>query len=228
MQIQLVRLSDQIPLCREALTYVSAERRHKISRMVQKDDKKRSLIAELLIRAAASKQLNMPFESIRIKRSPYGKPYIDNVRHFRFSVSHSGEYVALAVSRCRVGIDVERAVPIDMKIASRFFTSGECQYLFSLNNELERQIAFFKLWTLKESYTKAEGKGLLIPLNSMEFDVRDKPCLLAGRHSQRYRFFSECMANNKYAISLCHMEKNPAFQYSVINEEKLYSDLLST
>ena len=54
------------------------------------------------------------------------------------------------------------------ELAQRFFAAAECEYLRGLPPSLLRE-AFFRIWTLKEAYIKAEGKGLSIPLDSFHF-----------------------------------------------------------
>ena len=57
-----------------------------------------------------------------------------------------------------VGIDVEKIKDINIKIADRFFSKEESGR-FIQKEESERLKYFFDLWTLKESYIKAETEG---------------------------------------------------------------------
>lgn len=104
----------------------------------------------------------------KLKISEYGKPYLDGERLF-FNLSHSGKYAAAAVSDAEVGIDIEKCRRVNLKVADRYFTAAEREYIYSKAEEKERQDAFLSLWTKKESFLKAVGKGLNIPLDS--FDV---------------------------------------------------------
>ncbi|MDD4774148.1 MAG: 4'-phosphopantetheinyl transferase superfamily protein [Eubacteriales bacterium] len=74
-----------------------------------------------------------------------------------FSVSHSGDLWACAVSGRRVGLDIqrvtcERNVPA---ISRRFFHPEEIAYL-----EQNGYNGFFSVWTAKESYVKYTGDGI--------------------------------------------------------------------
>jgi 4'-phosphopantetheinyl transferase len=102
-----------------------------------------------------------------------------------FNVSHSGSIALLAFARGRLlGVDVEQVREnFDHEaIARRFFSEEEQRQLAALAAG-ERYQAFFRCWTRKESYIKAQGAGLSLPLR--QFDVSLKPgdlnALLATR-----------------------------------------------
>ena len=67
-------------------------------------------------------------KSLRLRRAEGGKPYFADLP-LHFNVSHSGGYVACALSDCdEVGVDIETSNPPDeraKKIAQRFFTKDE-------------------------------------------------------------------------------------------------------
>jgi 4'-phosphopantetheinyl transferase len=77
------------------------------------------------------------------------------------------------VTRCgEIGVDVER---IDRKVehldlAKRFFAPDESAVLAKAPTHHVPEL-FFELWTLKESYIKARGMGLSIPLDDFAFAV---------------------------------------------------------
>jgi 4'-phosphopantetheinyl transferase len=71
-----------------------------------------------------------------------------------------------------VGVDAEasdRSVDT-LGLAKRFFAPGEARLLASLPTE-RRIDAFYRLWTLKESFIKAVGQGLSIPLDAFFFTL---------------------------------------------------------
>ncbi|HWQ58162.1 MAG TPA: 4'-phosphopantetheinyl transferase superfamily protein [Clostridia bacterium] len=85
-----------------------------------------------------------------------GKPYFDAPGAPRFSVSHSGELWACAISRDRIGFDVECRKARDWRsIAERFFHPAERDLALAGGEG-----AFFLLWTAKESYVKYLGVGI--------------------------------------------------------------------
>jgi 4'-phosphopantetheinyl transferase len=79
-----------------------------------------------------------------------------------FNLAHADEVVALAFTLGRkVGIDVERIDrAIDaLALAERFFPAEEAASLRGLA-EPHRSVAFFRGWTRKEAFVKAQGEGL--------------------------------------------------------------------
>jgi phosphopantetheine--protein transferase-like protein len=74
-----------------------------------------------------------------------------------FSLSHSGEVVALAISSRRIGIDIQELQPKISTLARRFMAENE--YIFWRNLGEEEKIIFASLiWAAKEAMFKAWGQ----------------------------------------------------------------------
>ena len=90
----------------------------------------------------------------------YGKPYIDKEGVY-FNISHSKGRVACAVSDTPVGIDIEKLTEkndTDIKnFAKRYFVENE---IALLEKENYSSLAFYKIWTGKEAYSKMLGSAL--------------------------------------------------------------------
>ncbi|XP_074355213.1 uncharacterized protein LOC141693923 isoform X2 [Apium graveolens] len=109
--------------------------------------------------------------SLKFRKNIHGKPELEwpenndwNPPELHFNVSHSSSLVACGVTiDCPIGIDVEdkeRKIKHNiMAFARRYFSQQEKKLLKSISDpELERQ-EFLKLWTFKEAYVKALGRG---------------------------------------------------------------------
>lgn len=81
------------------------------------------------------------------------------------NLSHSGNYVAHACGRKKLGVDLEVIRTAKPEIAVRFFTKEESRAVQEADGDGKDEV-FFRLWTGKEAVVKAEGSGLKIPLNS--------------------------------------------------------------
>ncbi|WP_425089188.1 4'-phosphopantetheinyl transferase family protein [Stappia sp.] len=111
----------------------------------------------------------------RFAVADHGKPYVADVADAPvFNLSHSDGMIALAVASStgtglRLGIDVEAMNrQVSEGVAERFFAPREVADLQALPGHA-RDDRFFALWALKESYIKAVGMGLAIPLDSFAF-----------------------------------------------------------
>lgn len=88
-----------------------------------------------------------------VLRTDAGKPYFKDLP-IKFSVSHSGHRVILAVSEREIGADIQFMSPRSTDIAKRYFTAAECDYIGS---DISR---FYEIWTKKEALGKWRGTGL--------------------------------------------------------------------
>jgi 4'-phosphopantetheinyl transferase len=115
--------------------------------------------------------------SLQFEVNDFGKPFLaadqpgDTIH---FNVSHSHELALFAFVRGReIGVDLEhvRSVFDELAVAQRFFAPGEIAELQRLDPVL-RVAGFFNCWTRKESYIKARGLGLSLPLDNFQVSLR--------------------------------------------------------
>jgi len=139
------------------------------------EDRHCFLVAHALLRTTLSRYAAVPPGQWRFRTAAHGRPEIAfpaAATSLRFNLSHTRGLVACAVTTQRdVGVDVER---IDGRRAAddvwkRYFSPSEIEALAKLSSAA-RTDAFFDYWTLKESYIKARGLGLEIPLDGFSFD----------------------------------------------------------
>ncbi|WP_162160552.1 4'-phosphopantetheinyl transferase family protein [Paenibacillus gorillae] len=157
----------------EWLPYVSEGRRERVARFHFAKDAQRSLFGELLARYALCENTGRGNSELKFIQNRFGKPMLERERDEReiyFNLSHSGQWVVCAVDYTPVGIDVEEMKPISFEIAKRFFSKDEYEALLR-EPEISRQQYFYALWTMKESFIKADGRGLSLPLDQFTIDV---------------------------------------------------------
>jgi 4'-phosphopantetheinyl transferase len=121
------------------------------------------------LREALASRLDIPAESLEFRRTPAGKPFIINEPGCEFSISHSGEWLVIAMGAVPVGIDIETRTPnVDVtKLAARFFSSTDAALLSSCPPH-ERSAHFAKQWVAKEAALKAAGSGIAQHLHKAE------------------------------------------------------------
>ena len=144
------------------LPLVSLEKQERIKNYYFKWDAHNSLLGDVLVRMEICKIMKMKNDEIEFFINAYGKPSLVNNDYIHFNISHSGNYIACAISDKPVGIDIEQIRPVDLKIAERFFTPYETEYI----KDDEHSNRFYEVWTKKEAYIKCIGKGLYITLST--------------------------------------------------------------
>ena len=131
------------------------------------------VLGKRLTRTVLGRRLGLPPGTLAFAPGERGKPALVGPAADAapgFNLAHSGLLVALAVSDGRrVGIDVERVRrgPNFNKLARRFFCPRETRALEAADPEQRRRL-FFKFWTLKEAYLKAEGSGISLSLRAVD------------------------------------------------------------
>jgi len=134
------------------------------------------LIAHALCRLALSSCADVDPRAWIFRREEHGRPIIEAPLApplLRFNLSHTRAMVAVLVAfGIEVGVDIEDTTrgSDTMKIAQRFFSRREAQALAACPPE-DRSARFFDYWTLKESYIKARGLGLSLPLGQFSFQL---------------------------------------------------------
>lgn len=176
-----VRDPDLLHRC-EALLDPLERARH--GRFLGDEDRHLFLVSHALIRLVLSRYASVAPEVWRFRRGPHGRPEIDTpgVAGLDFSLSHTRGLVAAAIAhRSAVGVDVEAVDPrrATSEIAARFFSAPEIATLAGLSGEA-RVDRFFDFWTLKESYVKARGAGLSLPLDKFWFTFLPARALALG------------------------------------------------
>ena len=131
-------------------------------------------VSHTLVRTALSRYSEIPPRKWRFVENEHGKPRIApdlDSAPLSFSLAHTKGVAVVAVTRgADVGVDVERVDRIvdAARLSSRFFSPEETAALQELSPDRLRE-RFFLYWTLKESYIKAQGVGLSLPLDSFSF-----------------------------------------------------------
>ena len=65
------------------------------------------------------------------------KPVLRNAKGLYFNISHSGDYVALALSDKEVGCDIQEIRPYNPRVAGRNYCKRETEIIESSNNKMK-------------------------------------------------------------------------------------------
>ena len=98
-------------------------------------------------------------QSLTVAYESKGKPYIFHMP-WHYNLSHSRDYVALAISDAPVGIDIQEKRPYTDSLVKRFFSEAEAAAYEGLFPATDRETLFYTFWCRKEAYGKLLGTGL--------------------------------------------------------------------
>jgi 4'-phosphopantetheinyl transferase len=141
-------------------------------------DKQRFLTGRALIRGVVGTELGVAPGDVAIDAScfdcgkPHGKP---KVAGLEVSISHSGDWVALALTdSAPVGVDVEEVRDADVDgLAGIAFSPAELT-AFETVAPAHRKAAFFTYWARKEAVVKATGKGMSVAMSKLTLSGYDE------------------------------------------------------
>ena len=177
---------------------ISEYRLKKAKNYKNEDDRKLSILSSLLLDKALKKH-DLSERDMKYTFNAYGKPYFANAEDLHFSISHSGEYAMVVLSDKEIGCDIQQIKDINLSIADRFFTAEERKYVKCTED-------FFRIWTLKESFIKAIGKGLALPLNSFSIKGLDSDKSYCEYNRELYEF-KEFDKMTGYCIAVCEVKR---------------------
>ena len=135
------------------------------------------LVTRALVRTVLSRYASISPADWQFQKNKWGRPEIKENScdlPLKFNLSHTEGLIVCAVSLgSEIGVDIENRSrrEVNLRIADRYFAPNEVVELRSLP-ESQQMDRFFDYWTLKESYIKACGKGLAIPLNQFCFNLK--------------------------------------------------------
>ena len=133
-----------------------------------------------------------------------GKPSLAERPDLHFNLSHAEGVTACIVSDSECGIDCECVRPCRMRVAKRAFSPQENARLENAEGE-ERDMLFFRIWTLKEAYVKALGTGISYPMNSVTIMPEGEGIFsdAEGWH------FAQYIINGRAIVSVCESKPIP-------------------
>jgi 4'-phosphopantetheinyl transferase len=164
---------------------LSDDERQQEQRFYFEKDRRQYLVTRALVRTVLSRYSKVSPEAWNFRRNAYGRPEIINEEScasaLSFNLSHTDGLILLGVTRTQsLGVDAEnlnrKNAPLD--IADQFFSPWETEALYAISESIRTE-RFFHYWTLKESYVKARGQGLSIPLDQFGFVFPDEQSILA-------------------------------------------------
>lgn len=196
----------------------SAERKERAEKYRIKEDKIRCIVSDVLLRYALCEHVNnlkssehgRLLENLKLEKNEHGKPFVEDMNGFEFNISHSGKWVVVGYGKTPVGVDIEKIRRDEevKKIASRYFTKGENEYILEEEDLFPERFA--EIWTGKESYLKYLGEGIGRSIKTVDvLSLKGKG--LAGKPFDKEYFLSYFAEEQLETITVDYGELIVAF-----------------
>jgi 4'-phosphopantetheinyl transferase len=139
-----------------ALAEISVQRREQALRFKFEQGQRTCVLAYLLLKKGLREEYGITGNPL-FEYGEHGKPFIVGHPEIHFSLSHCREAVACAVSDRPIGVDVESVQRKWESLAQYCMNDDELRQI----EQAERpDVAFIRLWTMKEARLKLTGEGI--------------------------------------------------------------------
>jgi 4'-phosphopantetheinyl transferase len=177
VHVWLVRVDSEKAPAPESWPLLDAAERETAERFYFKRDWNLYVKSHVWLRRLLGQFTDQEPQDVRFHREPNAKPVmlasLGTAVPF-FNLSHTDGYLAIAISMTDdVGIDVEkiRTIRDAGNLMQTILHPAEQAELAAMSPQ-QREHWFYRLWTAKEAYTKAIGKGLSHRFDRIAVDVR--------------------------------------------------------
>ena len=167
---------------------INAVRKRKIDKYTKYSEKKRALLAGILLKYAIIEH-GIDYDSCEFLIDESGYEHILNKTDVFFSISHAEDVSVCAFSDSLVGVDIENKSRFKKvkqeSLSKRIMTSDEYRKYNSIDLE-EKNVFMSRIWTRKEAFSKVCKKGLAMDFSKIDtldekrfrtFDVYNDYCI---------------------------------------------------
>lgn len=168
----------------------------------------RSHAHKLLRECLRTRNIEYVTDSTPIVRNEHGKPSLAEYPEIKYNLSHASGIAVCFISDTECGVDCEGVRPYRPNVVKRAFSENE-KILIENAPENERDLLFFRLWTLKEAYVKAIGIGISYPLNTVEFSFDGKRIISSVKD---HTFRQYILKDGKFIVSVCTENKGGLYE----------------
>ena len=154
-----INLADALPWLsplRNLLTWDEVERALRYHRA---DDELRFSCTRALLRLLLARYTQQPAGQLQFVTGTNRKPALEGLADWQFNVSHSGNWLLIAIGRAHVGVDLEWINP-SFLFGDMLELSFSCAEQRHIESDADTRLGFYRLWTRKEALVKATGKGM--------------------------------------------------------------------
>lgn len=171
-----------------SLAVISEQRRQQALSMRHDQGRRQSVGAYLLLKQALRDEAGIE-DNPQFSYGPHGQPFLADYPEWHFSMSHCREAVGCVLSRQPVGLDIESVGRMRPNVLGYAMNDDEQAEIMGASDP---QVAFTRLWTMKESLLKLQGCGLHDGMRDILKQCRDD-----------YRFTTIEVLEHHYVYTFC-------------------------
>lgn len=186
----------------------------------------RFIIARATLRKLLSLYLTINPSDIQFSYTEHEKPMLlfPANTHLQFNLSHSKNIAVYAFTyHYPVGIDIEKIkADYPQAVAERFFNPSELHTLNTLLSS-EKLRAFYRLWSRKEAFVKAIGKGIAnISLSS--FAVSTQPIVETLHYEDQAWTLASLNIDDDYEAAIASSQTIKKLTYWIFSNQEVKFD----
>ncbi|QBN18957.1 4'-phosphopantetheinyl transferase family protein [Flavobacterium nackdongense] len=174
--IYTLHLPEYIELTKELIHFLNADELDRANRFYREKDRNQFIICRSILKIILAEHANTELKNITLDYHFNKKPYLGSHPWLHFNISHSEDFAVIAISKCKLGIDVE-FVSKDfdyLPLLPEVFTENEILFVQEAEN---KEYAFYCLWTRKEAFVKAIGQGInddfkIVPALNGQYNIQ--------------------------------------------------------
>ena len=210
VQLWRIELEDATGLLDRYASLLNAAEQTRASRRIGQV-RDHFTIGRACLRLLLANALAIEARDLDITNGLHGKPGIEATGQLSvsFNLAHSKDTVLIAIRRHgELGVDVEHVDNLTdlMDVARANFTENESNLLAAIADPQTRLRTFYTYWTRKEAVGKADGRGLLLPMDSFDvsFETMDSHPIQVSTPGigDRLYFISDLNMGDKAAAAL--------------------------
>lgn len=195
---QAVNMHNDIARWKDHLPFERLQKMHSY-RMLS--DQWLCAAAYRLLQHGLSSEYGIAENGIQVNLAPSGKPFLKDIPNIYFNISHCDMGAVCALSNREIGVDIESFLQPKPQAMKHVMNDNEYDSIISSQCPAK---AFTRFWTLKESWLKATGFGLVygprqVPINL----IPAHPCI-----SQDGFIAKVVWENEKGCIAQCCKDEN--------------------
>jgi phosphopantetheine--protein transferase-like protein len=130
---------------------------------INPQDQDHFIFRSTILKNILSRYTGISISDLDIMKNPQGKPYLPQ-SPYTFNLTHCDAKLAIAISKgIEIGIDLEKITNlVDLDESFNFILSQSEKVFLTSSDHTNRSDLFFHIWTQKEAFLKAIGRGFSI------------------------------------------------------------------